>query len=292
MFTPQEMLWAIVYPLVAAVLIVLIAHLPRRGRRDAQPWGPAAAIACAFTIAFIGVSGRWTPPARDVYAWLIVAAGVAVVVSIIASVGERTRWTVVGLSIALLVATVALIAWRRKASLQPAQFWTSVAVTTGGLVVWWASMEPLAALRRGATIPLFLSAAAGASALVLTDGGTARFGKIAGGAAVALLVVALMAMWLRDLSLARGGVLATAIAVLGLLVCGYYYADVARIDVAIIAAAPLMAWFGELPLIRSRKPWLRFIITAVLVLGVLAVAVVPAAQGLRKTMQEQSEYML
>src|SRR5687767_14939520 len=105
MFTPQEMLWAIVYPSVVAALIMVIAQLPRRKRRDVQPWGPAAAIACAFAVAFIGVTGRWTPPTRDLYAWLVVAAGAAAAVSVIATVGDRTRWTTIALSTALIAAT-------------------------------------------------------------------------------------------------------------------------------------------------------------------------------------------
>src|SRR5688500_8238530 len=144
MLPAQEIRWGMIYPLIIALVAVIAAHFGRRGRRDVHPWGPALAIAAGFVVAFIGVTGRWTPPTRDVYAWLVIAAGAGVIVSIIASIGDRTRWLVATLSVAVLIATAVLLAWRRKAALVPREFWLTVTLFAGGLVLWWAALEPLA----------------------------------------------------------------------------------------------------------------------------------------------------
>ena len=45
---------------------------------------------------------------------------------------------------------------------------------------------------------------------------------------------------------------------------------------------------GEIAPLR-RRPWARFVVSAVLMFGVLSVALVPAAKGLKQTMDEQRE---
>jgi hypothetical protein len=104
-----------------------------------------------------------------------------------------------------------------------------------------------------------------------------------------LLAIAAVALWLNELTLARGGILALAIAGLGTLWCGYLFADVKPIEVVLLMAAPLFAWVGALPWVRSWRPWLRLALCFGLVMGVVAIAVVPAAKGLRQTMKEQME---
>ena len=290
MLTTHDILWGIVYPLIAAVVAMLLAHLKRRGRRDTHEWGVPLALAVGFTIAFVGVAGRVQFPPTTGQQWLVFAAATAVVISIIASISERTRIAVILSSIALLVLVMAwLVPANRRQWLTTREAALTMTFIGGGLTLWWALMEPLATRYRAFMLPLVLSGVAGGAALVIADNGWRDFGVIEGGIAVMLLAVALLALWLRNLSLASGGILTITFVVLGLLVSAYLYADVKWPQIVILAIAPLFAWVEMLPVIRSRKPWQRFAIVAVLVLAVIAIAAVPAAQGLRKTMQEQSE---
>jgi hypothetical protein len=75
---------------------------------------------------------------------------------------------------------------------------------------------------------------------------------------------------------------------LGLVLCGYFFADLTPTELLILAAAPLTLWAGEIPPLR-RRPWARFIVSAVLMLAVLSVAVISAAKGVKRTMDEQTE---
>jgi hypothetical protein len=290
LLTTRDIVFGVIYPALIALIVVPLAHVKRRGRRDTHAWGLPFALAAGFTVAFIGISGKLNLPPTQGQEWLVIGAAAAVVISIIAAISDRARVAVVISSIALLVLVMAwLVPANRRQWLTTREAMTMMIAIGAGLVVWWALMEPLAARYRGATLPLLLSAVAGAGAMVIADGGSQRLGLIEGAAAVALLVVALLALWLRELSLARGGVLTIAIVMLGLLVCGYLYADVKWPQVVILAVAPLLAWVGMVRMVRERRAWQRFVIVAVLVLIVVSIAAIPAARGLRKTMQEQTE---
>jgi hypothetical protein len=191
-------------------------------------------------------------------------------------------------SAAVLAAAAWLVVRPRAEVLDPKMFWARAAGAAVASVAWWAAMEWLARRRPGPGLPLLLSAAAGSAALVLVDSGSQAFGQITGGVALALLVLAAAGLWFGNLSLARGGVLAVAIALLGMLLAGYCYADLTPQNFVLLAAAPLAAWIAELPPLR-RRPRVGFAVAAVVTFSVLLVAVVPAIKGLHKTMQDQAQ---
>src|SRR4051812_17137221 len=119
---------------------MVIAHLGRRGRRDAHVWGLPFALAAGFTVAFIGISGKLNIPPTQGQEWLVVTAAGAVVVSIIASISDRARWAVIGLSIALLIAMTWFITANKRHWMTTREAATAVAFIAGGLVLWWAAM--------------------------------------------------------------------------------------------------------------------------------------------------------
>src|SRR5688500_8411037 len=109
MLTTRDILWGVVYPLVVALVAIIISHIPRRGRRDTHPWGVPLALVAGFTIAFIGISGMLNIPPRQGQEWLVIAAAAAFIVSVSTSLSNRMRWPLALLSIALLLATAWLI---------------------------------------------------------------------------------------------------------------------------------------------------------------------------------------
>jgi hypothetical protein len=177
----------------------------------------------------------------------------------------------------------------RAAALEAGEFRTTVAVAIGGLIGWWAGLVCLARRRRGGALPLLLSAAVGSGAIALVAAHTQALGQILGGVAIALVIVAILGFWYREMTLARGGMLAIALTFLGLLLCGHLYADMTPRDALILAAAPLTLWIGEIPGLR-RRPGVKFLVCAVALFGVLSIAVVPALRELKATNDEQKAY--
>ncbi len=289
MLTQHDVLWGIAFPAILALVAMLIGRFAQRSPRDAAPWAAPLALAGGFIVALIGITGNAHLRPHVAQEWLAWAGVASVAVSIFGTIKPRARFIAWVLSIAVLAATVWLVAGRRQHAMGHDAFYTLLAIAGGAGVVWWIAIEALAVRVRGGTMPLLLSGVAGASALVLANSGTMQLGQIEGGVAIVLLVLALLGMWLKQVSLAGGGVLAAAVIVLGLLLCGYLYAEVKWIDMALLAIAPLFAWAGELPGVRSRPPWQRFFVRFVLVLIVVSIAAVPAAKGLRETLKREAE---
>jgi hypothetical protein len=147
-------------------------------------------------------------------------------------------------------------------------------------------MELLARRSPGAGLPILLAFFVVAAAIVLADSGILSFAKIAGGVALAVGLIGAAGLWFRDLSLSRGGVLALAVLLMGLIVCARPYL-VPR-DLIVLALAPLALWVGQLPVI-NRRPWRRFLVAGAAILIVLSIALIPAVKGLAKTMKEETQ---
>jgi len=299
MLTPHDILWSVVFPALLAVAAVVSVYggFRRRGDRAAQPWGPALAVAGGFLFAYVGIAGRPPLPPVAAQGWLVYAGAAAVLVAVIATMlPPRGRLIDTVLSAALLVVTAWLLSRPRAEAIDPVTmekidprvFWAWTIGSAVAMVAWYFAMEWLARRRPGGGLPLLLSAAAGSAALVLVDSGSMSLGQITGGIALPLLVLAAAGWWFRDLSLARGGALAVAVTLLGMLLAGYYYAELTPRNLAILAGAPLAAWLAEIPPLR-RRPRAGFAVAAVVTLAVLTIAVAPAIKGLHKTMKEQTE---
>jgi hypothetical protein len=191
------------------------------------------------------------------------------------------------LSVLLIAATIwflsrsqiPLFGWRR--------FLIRMAIIAAGLVAWWLLMDRLASRVRGASVPVVLMITAAVAALAITDAHSLFLGQLAGASAAALGAIGAAGLWFRKLSIARGGVLAVAVVLMGVVLAGHHFADLSMTDLILIVAAPLAAWVGELPVIK--RPSARFAARIAAVLIVLLIPLVPALNGLRETMREQTE---
>ena len=284
MISARDIIWGIVLPFLIAVVTTVAAHFASRKSRGVALWGVPIGIAGGFVVAYVAIVGRPAFPPREAQGWLMYLAMTAAAVSLIATAVRARAVVIWPLSIMLLFATARLLP---KAESLESAFWPTVAIAAGAMLVWWITMERLASRTLGATLPFLLSGVAGVLALVLVDAGTQLVGQICGAVAVMLLAIAAVALWYRNLTLAHGGILITAVLLLGLLLCGHLYADVTMRDVILLAVAPLAAWGGEF--LPARRPWLRFIVRFVLVFAIVALPLVTAAKGLKATLQEQME---
>jgi hypothetical protein len=286
--TAHDFLWGIIAPAVLAAVAMVLAYLPRRKERSAQPWGAAVSVGVGFAIAFVAIRGKPAIPPVAVDGWLMLMGLVAAIVGVIATAaGQRGRLGSWILSVAVLVVTAWLVMRPRSRNLSPQEFWIAVSVAAGGMILWWIAVESLASRVTGMTMPLVLSITALASGAALMNAGSQAFGQLAGAIGVTLAAIAVMLLWMRGATISHGGVLAVAVLLLGLLICGQFY-DLSLSHLILLAAAPLTAWLGEIkPL--DRKPFIRFGVRMVALLIVLAIPLVLAIKGLKKTMNDQTE---
>jgi hypothetical protein len=162
-------------------------------------------------------------------------------------------------------AAVTGVAWRRFVNEQwevgPGAL--RIAGLALAITVFWSMLEAIASRLRGATPVIIIAGLCLASApLLIFD---AAYGSVGNGAvALAISLVPVIALaWLRKpISIARGGVAVVS------LVLGLLWADAVVWQDGISAwqgAAYLLAPIGALvwlaPRVKSRKPWLRSVVT-------------------------------
>jgi hypothetical protein len=285
MISSRDILWTIVFPAVVAIAAMLASHFPWRRDAKSHAWGIALALCGAFAVAYIGTSGRPKFPPVEAQGWLVY---LGIVVVLIAIASTWLRWPVAVASIVIVAVMAWLIARPTARSLEPSVFWTGVAATAAVTIVWWALMERLASRRPGGGLPLLMMMWAGAAALTVINAHSASLGLVAGTIAVVLGVIGVIGLWLRKVSLSRGGMLALAVLVLGIMLAGHFFADLTRFELILLAVAPLAMWIAEIPPLR-RYAGVRFCVSLIALLAVLSIPLVPALKGLRETMKEQSE---
>ncbi len=285
MVTQQDILWAVVAPAVLTAVILALSAIPWR-KRPTPIWSLPLALAAGFAIAYVGVVGRPAFPPRAAQAWLMYLAPVAFVLAFVQALAPKSRRFAAALSALTLIA----IPWlflRTRVGLAPKEYWLSLLCIALAMVVFWMVVEKLARRVPGVPIPLVLMITAIVASMALMNAHTRDFALLAG-SVVAVFAAAILLAWWRRIVPSGGLALSFAILIPGLLAGGYFYADLAIRDAGLIAAAPLAAWAGQLPGIRTRRR-LSLAITAVAVLIVLAFVLVPTIQGLHETYKEQAE---
>src|SRR5688572_26257053 len=266
----------------------MLATRPWRRGRDLAGWGAAVAVTGGFAIAFYHVFGGLPsfPPA-SAQQWLVFL-GVPVVGIAVVQPFVKSRAMAVTASVIVLGITPWLLL-RKVTFLEPRILWTWTAASTLAMTAWWLAMESLARRGRGASLPLLLGMVVGVSGLAIINAHSATMGQAAGSVAIPLLVVSLAALWSRGASLARGGMLAVTVQLLGLLLFAHLFLDMPARDAVLLAVAPLAAWAGELPRLGKPDSWKRLALRTVAVLAVLALPAISAVRGLQSTLNEQYE---
>jgi hypothetical protein len=288
---PQTiLLWVISLPAAIALVATLVSLIPWRREAAGQPWGPALAICAGFAATFVtlkGLRGGGFPPG-DVQHWLVYLGVPVVLSAVLATVwAKHARWVTLEGGVVLAILTVWLLTRPLARRVEPPEYWRQFAIFCGAFVCWFTLTEALAARVRGFAIPLLLALCAGVAALVLVNAHSLLLGQLAGAVAATLGAITVLAFWFQNLSLARGGVAALTVVLLGVILCGHLFADLTTGELALLFAAPLMAWAGELQFLK--RGGVRFAVRLIAVLLVLAIPLVPALKGLRETMQEQTD---
>jgi hypothetical protein len=153
-----------------------------------------------------------------------------------------------------------------------------------GAMVWWWSVETVAANSSGLSAPLLLLILCGGSAAMLASWHIVGSAMVAAAVAMICGGVAVIAFWRGRVSLDRGAVGAVALTLLALLVHGYFYTGDTlsrsqQIFAVVLLVSPMLALGGDLPAAAKLRPGWRL---AVRLLPVILAVGVAAGMSLRE----------
>jgi len=292
MVEPRDILVSIVFPGVVALLLLVIAWQPWRRKNFVTQGGWAAPLAIGFAVAFAyaalqkhvlipvmdtNATRQALPPIppADAKAWLMYLSLPVGFIGAVLAVARAKWWAQVPVGLLVIGGVLRM--------LMPRQDWPTVAMVTA--IVWgvWVLLEPLATRAKGIIVPVSLWFSASAAAVILTDAGSQKLGLYAGAMSTVAGVVAVVALLGKDnVSLARGGTLAFVTLLAGLLVTGYFYAEVTTFQAIGVLAISLTAWVTQVRPIAKLAPWKRTAIGLIVVLTATAIVATPAVISLIK----------
>ncbi len=274
----KPLFFGVVLPALVCAAVLVAAWCASGGRRRGDTdtiarWGAIIGVGLAYAVGHEALVRSIGLSVRDGLQWLGYGAVIIVVPGLI---GACLRRLWVQMLLALLVITAAT--WLLIGGwMEPVWAWR---VGFGvGAAVLWALLEWLARRRRGASMPIIMLLVAAGGGGVMVLAGLAQFGQLAGVLAAAIGPCVLLA-WIRpQLTIGHGPVLVFTLILAALLLHGYHLYDVTAefppISFAIVLAAPVVAWVGELPPIVRLRAW-----QAVLVRVVAVMIPVGAALGM------------
>lgn len=266
------------FMLPALIVVAALAIGWWRGRDGRWIGGIAIAGAAAAAQCAIGGSPRWPPGTGDAAFWLVWFCAPVAVLGFFDALLRPPDWlrALILLIIARLGVRALLAPLAAHASADVAwgmEMW--VDGISAAAVLWWFTLETQAERLPGATVPLILAVVAGGCAVMFGKTDNVKPAQAAMALAAIGLAAAALGWRVRSLSLARGGVLAFIVPLLGLMVFVHFYSytEPPLISCGLILAAPLLAWAGHLPGVRRLGSAWRFAVRLILVAIVVALAV-------------------
>lgn len=242
-------MWSLLQSLLPGILVaaaITAAVLAVAGRmQSSRRWAGAVALSAGYASGHAVAIGRCPafPPSDSVHWLFYFALGATIIALLEILLGRTARWlplTSFAIFSALCFGVLLQPKFRYAWSLAEGSLWLAGIVAMALFLAW--CLETVA--RRssaGLTLPLILAiVTAGTSAGLMLSGSIllAQFGMIL----EASLVVALgMAYWIPSLSSGRSVIPVVITLLIGLLLCGVFYAELPLISASIFAAAPVAA---------------------------------------------------
>lgn len=245
-------------------------------------WIAAPLIAAGVAVAFGRIEQAppaWPPGSDSAVNWIYYFAIALGVLGLLEGLLRPPLWlAAMVLFILFRLAVRAILAPQAPRLIAPfnAEAWIDAA--TAAALLWWLAMQHLARTAPGAATPIVLGILCAGWAVVLVTWHIIRSGELAGTLAAMCAAAAVVAIWRPRITLAGGGVTVIVLVLLCLLVHAYFYTDDTfsppqQIRTAILLAAPLLAFAGELPGIRAARPawrWAARLVPLVLVVAFIA----------------------
>jgi hypothetical protein len=282
MLSLHEILLCFVLPAGVSAVVMLLGWWRSGNASPRGEWAAAVALGLGLCIGYFNLTEAHfipsIPPASAVD-WIFHIAWIVAVLGVILSLGRPRPWIAVALT--MLTATIAafLIMWpilRRSYHPHERVVLLSIVAIAAGALEW--SLDRAASRVRGVTMPLILAIPTAVLAMFLVFFASFPSGFRTGVIACVLLPMVVLAVFLKPLSVARGGVFVWVVLFISLLATTLMYPyDVTPAEVVLIAVAPLL---GLLPLFTPLKGWKRLTACGVVMLVPLAYVMVPATQHL------------
>lgn len=281
MLTLRIALEIMLLPAAAVVAVFVFARViaRRSGPRPGFRWPGRVAVGLAYVTAH-GIrfgwpaAGQWT--AIEAWQWLFFAVAAATVLAVIEAIPRRPfrpRWLLRALLVLLLVLASLHPFLRHSWQRGEAVGWISGLVAA--CVVWWGLLECVAARRQGRAAAPQLLIVAASTAVVLVLNGSQRLAEMAVILSAALAAASLFGCRIRRRESIAGVSAVAPILLAGLWLNGFFFLDLSRRTIALLALAPLAAEVRRIPLIAGLKPWRVGLISTLAVLGLSLAAVIP-----------------
>ncbi|MGD0138791.1 MAG: hypothetical protein ABSD28_07945 [Tepidisphaeraceae bacterium] len=279
--TPMQMVCGLFLP---AALVGLVAALAWRLFADAR-WVFGPLVAVGFGIAYWNLEPKigWPPNANVLYLLFYFALAVGILTKADALFRPPFWLRIVVLVILWRLAVRLLLVRQVPNLISPSAMETWIDVSTLLTLIWWLAIEGMAQRWPGVTVPLLLGAMSAASAIVLTLGWhIITSGALAGALAVMCIAGAVLGACSSRISFSRGFGQTIALILQLILVHGYFYTDDAltgrqQLWIGLLIASPLLAFIGEIAVLRRQRPAWRLaarLAPALIVLGAVCAATV------------------
>jgi hypothetical protein len=167
--------------------------------------------------------------------------------------------------------------------------WLYLGGMAGGLFISWLSLDRLAARSPSRAIPLALGMTAGVAGITIMLSGYATGGQMGVPLSAALAAVALASFLITDPVEWRGTIGVGVAMLFSLLALGRFFGDLTTLHAVLLFIAPLLAWIGELPLLKKIRAWQRAVLQLLIVAVPLAVVVVRAQRQFAADSQQNSQ---
>ena len=150
-------------------------------------------------------------------------------------------------------------------------------------VVWWVSWDELVRRSPGGWAGMVMTGVAGCTSLVLMLSDSQRFGQM--GLAMTGVMAAVWGIgWWFKWDVWRGAGVVWAVVVFGLVLNGKYWATpgLPWVNAGLLVGAPLLAWVGEVPVVKRLGGWRSGAVRVAAVVIPMAVAVVLAVMEFKR----------
>ena len=280
----QTALPVVVPAALIAAAVMLVAWWPlRRSDRRSQPlanawWAGACAVGVSFIAGLWQIADDWPGlPPKQRWMWLMPMAIAATVLGMVS--GWLQPRHVVQLAVGLLLALSATLLLHPPPAVDQPWLW-KLGLGAAVLIVWLC-LEVQAERHPGPSLPLAMTIVFTGVSLVIKESRFAMLSLSAAAASAAWGSVLLISIFNSKLRVSRGPMHVAAMLLPAMLVLGEFdrRGGVSIASFLLLAIAPLMLWLGELPPLRTRRPWQAALARAALVAVPVLIAVVLAMRA-------------
>ncbi len=251
MFTLHDSLMLMLLPFALAAAATALAWRRKKSSDKARAGGWAMTVALAAGVLAAGLA-EFPPKGlpREAMDALVLLPAMALVGGLMASV---LPWWI---SPMVVLVAGGIDAWVIAMHLAPGSvpLLTMIILAVGPAMVY-AALQPVIAKRSGVGMILLLLMLAGATVIVESAGTFIQFGQYTVALPAALAGILLARLILGRPEVSRGTWTAFVLVWTAILAFGYLWADVPALRTGLLAAAPLFAWFAEIP--RTMRPFAR-----------------------------------